>query len=58
MTEQWKAVNGTQGYEFESVSAAKRWFGSRHITAALKGRRKHVNGWTFAYLVDECEGVR
>lgn len=37
------------GYHFESVSEAERWFGSRHITAVLKGRRKHVNGWTFAY---------
>lgn len=46
-----------KGYEFESVSAAERWFRSRHITAVLKGRRKHVNGWTFAYLDDESKGV-
>lgn len=35
--------------DFESVSDAERWFGSRHITAVLKGRRRHVQGWTFAY---------
>lgn len=42
-----------KGVPFESVSDAERWFGSRHITAVLKGRRKHVNGWTFEYADDQ-----
>jgi hypothetical protein len=46
-----------KGYPFDSVSAAEKWFRSRHITDVLKGRRKHVNGWVFAYD-DEREGVR
>lgn len=46
-----------KGYPFDSVSDAERWFGSRHITDVLKGRRKHVNGWRFAYD-NEREGVR
>ena len=38
-----------KGYRFESVSEAERYIGSRHITAVLKGRRKHARGWTFVY---------
>lgn len=36
-------------FRFDSVSAAERHFNSRHISAVLKGKRKHVQGWTFAY---------
>lgn len=42
-------------YDFDSVSDAERWFRSRHITDVLKGRRRSVQGWTFAY-VDELPG--
>ena len=34
---------------FESVSAAERYFSSRHITAVLKGKRQKVKGYTFEY---------
>ena len=34
---------------YESVSAAERDIGSRHITAVLKGRRTHTKGWAFQY---------
>lgn len=49
----WDPYSGKR-YDFESVSAAERWFRSRHITSVLKGRRKHVHGWTFAYA-DELD---
>lgn len=35
---------------YESVSEAERDIGSRHITDVLKGKRKHVKGWTFQYV--------
>jgi hypothetical protein len=38
---------------FESIAEAEREFGSRHIVDVLKGKRKHVKGWTFEYV----EGV-
>ena len=38
---------------FESISQAEREIESRHIVDVLKGRRKHVKGWTFSY----AEGV-
>lgn len=44
-------------FDFESVSEAERFFGSRHISAVLKGRRRHVNGWTFAYIDAETGEV-
>lgn len=34
---------------FESISAAERYFNSRHITAVLKGNRQKVKGYTFEY---------
>lgn len=38
---------------FESIGAAERYVGSRHIVDVLKGKRKQVKGWTFVY----AEGV-
>ena len=45
---------------FESVSAAERYFKSRHISDALKGKRKSVKGWSFEYLRggDACAEYR
>lgn len=37
-------------FDFESISEAERHFNSHHISAVLKGRRKHVQGWKFAYI--------
>lgn len=34
---------------FESISAAEKFVGSRHICDVLKGKRSHVKGWTFQY---------
>lgn len=34
---------------YESISEAERDIGSRHITDVLKGKRKHVKGWSFEY---------
>ena len=34
---------------FESISQAEREIGSRHISAVLKGKRRHTKGWTFSY---------
>ena len=34
---------------FESVAAAERVIGSRHITDVLKGKRRQAKGYTFAY---------
>ena len=34
---------------YESVSAAEKDIGSRHITAVLKGKRTHAKGWAFQY---------
>lgn len=34
---------------YESVSAAERDIGSRHISAVLKGKRTHAKGWAFQY---------
>lgn len=34
---------------YESVSDAERAFDSRHICEVLKGRRRHVKGWSFEY---------
>lgn len=47
-----KSVIGTNGIEtkeFESVSDAERYLGSRHVVDVLKGRRDHVKGWSFTY---------
>lgn len=38
---------------YESIRDAERSVGSRHITDVLKGKRKHVKGWSFDY----AEGV-
>lgn len=35
--------------EYASVSEAERELDSRHISDVLKGKRKHVKGWTFSY---------
>ena len=43
------ATSGDQTIEFESVSAAERYFESRHIVDVLKGRRSHCRGWRFRY---------
>ena len=43
------ATNGDKTIEFESVSSAERYFGSRHIVDVLKGRRSHCKGWRFRY---------
>lgn len=42
------APDGSVKY-FESVCQAQREVGSKHITAVLKGRRKHAGGWSFCY---------
>lgn len=34
---------------YESISDAERSIGSRHISDVLKGKRKHVKGWSFQY---------
>ena len=34
---------------YESIRAAERDIGSRHITAVLKGKRTHTQGWAFQY---------
>ena len=34
---------------FDSVADAERYIGSRHVTDVLKGKRRHVKGWTFQY---------
>lgn len=44
-----KAANGKDVLFFESVSAAERYFNSRHIVDVLKGRREHVKGYSFVY---------
>ena len=47
-----KSITGYHGDEtkaFESISEAERFLNSRHIVDVLKGRRKHVKGWTFVY---------
>lgn len=41
-------ADGTR-MEFESVSEAERFVGSRHISDVLKGKRRHVKGWRFEY---------
>lgn len=41
------AMNGQKRLKFESISEAEKFFGSRHICEVLKGKRKHVKGWTF-----------
>ena len=43
------AKNGSKSIRFESVSAAERYFDSRHIVDVLKGRRAHCKGWQFCY---------
>lgn len=34
---------------FDSVAEAERFFNSRHISDVLKGKRKHVKGYSFEY---------
>lgn len=34
---------------FDSVVEAQKYFGSRHISDVLKGKRSHVKGWKFKY---------
>ncbi|MEE1050202.1 MAG: NUMOD4 domain-containing protein [Clostridia bacterium] len=34
---------------YESINAAERDIGSRHICDVLKGKRTHVKGWAFQY---------
>lgn len=43
------AFNEKQRIEFKSVSEAERYFKSRHISDVLKGKRKHVKGYSFVY---------
>lgn len=38
---------------YESVNAAEKDIGSRHITAVLKGKRTHAKGWSFQYAQRE-----
>ena len=38
-------------HRFESVSAAERFIGSRHVCDVLKGKRSSVKGWIFRYEV-------
>ena len=45
-------------FDFGSVSEAERHFNSRHISDVLKGKRQHVNGWTFSYLNAAGEVIR
>lgn len=56
-----KAINSKYPYDeiaFESVSAAERFFDSRHISDALKGKRSHVKGYSFEYLKGGAENDR
>lgn len=34
---------------YDSIRAAEKDIGSRHICAVLKGERSHVKGWSFSY---------
>lgn len=43
------ATRGDEILEFESVSEAERFFGSRHIVDVLKGRRQSCKGYHFSY---------
>lgn len=43
-------TNGTETKRFESISQAECFLDSRHISDVLKGKRKHVKGWTFVYV--------
>lgn len=43
------AFNETGQKHFESVSEAERYFNSRHVVDAIKGKRHTVKGWRFAY---------
>lgn len=44
------AKKGEETIAFSSISDAERYFGSRHITDVLKGKRQRVKGWTFSYV--------
>lgn len=43
--------------KFESVGEAQRLLDSTHISDVLKGKRRHVKGWTFEYVKGggECD---
>ena len=43
------AYKDNEELRFRSISEAERYFGSRHITDVLKGKRQRVKGWTFSY---------
>ena len=43
------ATKDGQTLTFNSVSEAERYFNSRHISDVLKGKRRHVKGWSFSY---------
>lgn len=48
--------NGLERW-FESIAEAERFLNSRHISDVLKGKRKHVKGWSFEYVKGggECD---
>lgn len=44
-----KATDGHTTLHFESISSAEKYFKSRHVVDVLKGKRKTVKGFSFAY---------
>ena len=44
------AYKDNESIEFKSICDAQNYFGSRHITDVLKGKRSHVKGWSFSYV--------
>ena len=45
----YHSENSCGSKRFGSIREAEAFVGSRHITDVLKGKRKHVKGWTFTY---------
>ena len=43
------AHRGDEMRRYESIRAAEKDIGSRHVVDVLKGRRSHVKGWSFRY---------
>lgn len=45
----YRLVGAPSTRHYESISAAERDIGSRHVCAVLKGKRTHTKGWVFQY---------
>lgn len=43
------AYKDNQEIKFNSVAEAERFLNSKHVSDVLKGRRKHVKGYSFTY---------